>query len=1160
MNLFIEDKFISPQNQPYGLKVIKRSGQAVDFEGSKIANAVKQACMASGEGSKASRIAGKVLDGLSYQTDSVDVEMIQDKVETMLSKLGYPNIAKRYILYREERTKIREEKKKLLNVDALDFVSEKYSLNQLRVLASRYLLRDDSGKITETPTELFSRVALHAYIPELIWDTGKRSSRPKHAKCENDADIRIGRYRFNKYHKKALQNLWMFKKTHRQEVQSYESLVADINEGKVGSEKGVDEFFDMMATGKFLPNSPTLMNAGARLGQLSACFVLPMHDDLHSIMKTVSDAAIIFQSGGGVGINYSDLRPEGSVVASTSGVASGPISFMEIVNKVTDVVKQGGKRRGANMGILNIDHPDIEKFITMKSTPGVMENFNVSVGIWEDFWTALENDGNVTFGHPKLQGKREIKARQLFNLIAMSAWRSAEPGIIFLDNIEKTTPKPYQTIRGGSIISTNPCITGDSLVYTKNGLQRIGELAEQGDLAKVAIDGRMGENTFNKISDIFPSGIKKVYRLVTKEGYGLRLTADHKVMTERGWVPASELKENDKIHILNRKGGFGTKGMGNLGRVLGWLVAEGSLTAGKAVLPFFEKKRALATYFAEMVQSIVPAPTGKRKSYNINVVKIDKRNESRVTSTRLFKVAGSHGLYPQDKLKVPETVFQGTEEMQRGFLSALFTGDGTVCGDIRKGIGVRLSSISITLLKDVQRLLLNFGIASTIYLNRKKAGMKNMPDGKGGHKEYWCKANHELMISKSNMIQFAEEIGFILDYKQKLLTTKIQSYNKGPQQEKFIARFKELIPEGDECVFDLTEPNTHSFVANGIIVSNCGEQALYPYESCNLGSINVAAFIEDGKLNTIRFMRTVHLAARFLDNIIDVNAYPIPEISGASRETRRIGLGIMGVADALFKIGFRYETTNGLEFHDKVAYILNNESFEASKNLGKEKGGFPLFKEDSNHFSWLPSYPYMEEGDVAPFVLRNVVATTVAPTGSIAMIAGCSNGIEPAYSLVYEKRVAIGTFFYVNEILERILKERNIYSEGLIQNIAKNGGSIQNMDEIPQDIKDVFVTAMDIHWKNHINVQALWQRYVGNSISKTINMPSDSSVEDIQEAYIMAHSNGLKGITVYRDKSREQQVLHAGNTEIRCSECGGRMQISSGCSTCTECGNSQCTI
>ena len=298
----------------------------------------------------------------------------------------------------------------------------------------------------------------------------------------------------------------------------------------------------------------------------------------------------------------------------------------------------------------------------------------------------------------------------------------------------------------------------------------------------------------------------------------------------------------------------------------------------------------------------------------------------------------------------------------------------------------------------------------------------------------------------------------------------------------------------------------------------------------------------------------IRLATRFLDNIIDVNEYPIEEIAKASRETRRIGLGVMGVADALYKLGIRYDSDEGLRFHDIMALTLSDTSAFTSNDIGKQKGTFQLFTTGED---WKASFPGTLADINHP---RNCVTTTVAPTGSIAMIAGCSNGIEPCYSLVYEKTVAVGTFFYVNQIFAGELKRRGLYSDELIKSIAKQGGSIQDMLDLPADLREVFVTAMDLSWASHIEVQAVWQNRVGNAVSKTINMPESATVEDVKQAYFMAHAKGLKGITVYRDNSRHEQVMHAGKTEDRCSECNGKVEMSGGCSTCVECGSSSCAV
>jgi ribonucleoside-diphosphate reductase alpha chain len=543
----------------------------------------------------------------------------------------------------------------------------------------------------------------------------------------------------------------------------------------------ITEYFEMMTAQNFLPNSPTMMNAGGRLGQLSACFVLGMNDGMEEIMKSTSDAALIFKSGGGVGINYSDLREEGAIVASTSGVASGPVSFMNIINTVTEVVKQGGKRRGANMGIIEAWHPDVEKFITNKTEPGILENFNVSVGIWEDFWNALVNteDGNYVLRSPNdRKPVKEINAHQLIDLIALSAWKSAEPGLIFFDQINKYNV--FAKARQAPLRATNPC----------------------------------------------------------------------------------------------------------------------------------------------------------------------------------------------------------------------------------------------------------------------------------------------------------------------------------------------------------------------------GEQSLYPYESCNLGSINLVNYVQKQADGSFEFdwqgyEEIIRKTTRFLDNIIDVNNYPVPEINVASKESRRIGLGVMGVADLLYKLKIPYNSKEGYELQSKLSEALTYYSMEESVALASSRGEFPLCSKTEYPEGKIPVSGYYEKSkdkhsfEWGPLIekikthgIRNVLTTTVAPTGTLSMIADCSNGMEPAFALVFEKRVTVGRFFYTNKILEAALKENGLYTEELLAKIADNYGSVKGIDEIPQWMQDVFVTAMDIHWADHLMAQSVWQDWIGNAIAKTINMPYDVTVDDVKSSYLLAHELGLKGMTVYRDGSRHKQVLH----------------------------------
>ncbi|MBA4453085.1 MAG: adenosylcobalamin-dependent ribonucleoside-diphosphate reductase [Nitrosopumilaceae archaeon] len=781
-------------------EIRKRSGAVTAFNQDKISNAIYKALAATSKADRAlaDQLANKVVQKLVEQgftsTRSPSVEDIQDIVESTLIDSGNSDIAKAYIVYRHERRKLRDEKMKVLNARSLDPVSKKFDLNCLRVLASRYLFRNGKNEITETPTQMFERVAILVGVGDLLYDSqifeksGNITQNIEEAKSyleklDNfDYKFKIGEYFLNKYHFRSMINHYITLANSGQMKVSFKELLTLMAAKKFDSyAERITEYFEMMTSQDFLPNSPTMMNAGGRLGQLSACFVLGMEDGMEEIMKSTSDAALIFKSGGGVGINYSDLREEGDIVASTSGVASGPVSFMNIINTVTEVVKQGGKRRGANMGIIEAWHPDVEKFITNKTQPGVLENFNVSVGIWEDFWHSLVNtdDGNYMLRSPRdKKPVKEINAHQLIDLIALSAWKSAEPGLIFFDQINKYNV--FAKARQAPLRATNPC----------------------------------------------------------------------------------------------------------------------------------------------------------------------------------------------------------------------------------------------------------------------------------------------------------------------------------------------------------------------------GEQSLYPYESCNLGSINIANLVKrkaDGEyeFDWQRYEETIRKTTRFLDNVIDVNNYPVEEINVASKESRRIGLGVMGVADLLYKLKIPYNSKEGYDLQSKLSEALTYYSMEESVALAKTRGEFPLCSKTEYPDGKIPVAGYYEKSKethsyewdaliakIQKHGIRNVLTTTVAPTGTLSMISDCSNGMEPAFALVFEKRVTVGRFFYTNKIVEQALKENGLYNDEILAKIADNYGSLKGIPEIPEWMQNVFVTAMDIHWADHLMAQGVWQNWIGNAIAKTINMPYDVTAEDVKSAYLLAHELGLKGITVYRDGSRHKQVLH----------------------------------
>ena len=778
-------------------KIQKRDGRIVNFDSSKIVNAIFKATEAVGlpDFSLANNLALKVVDVLKKELNPKEiptVEKVQDVVEQVLIETGQARVAKAYILYRRKRTEIREEKKRILNKEEIDEVDKAFDINALKVLASRYLKKDENGNIIESPKELFRRVAIHAALPSILFD--KKNFRKKGALLHKeeyfDAEklegkIKVGKYTLNKFHLQSLKRIYDRFNQKKQMKIRWSDFLGKIKKGEFDHyEKEIDDYCHLMVQRKFLPNTPALVNFGRELGMGSACFVLDVEDSIESIMGTLAKAATVFKSGGGVGYNFSKLRPSGDFVKSTGGVASGPIVFMSLYDKMTEVVKQGGVRRGANMGILNSNHPDIESFIKAKEGNRALRNFNISCLIKSDFWEYFEKDKPYPLINPRSNEiVKYISPRQLFRQIAYQAWESAEPGVIFEDRVNEYNPF-LDTL--GPIQATNPC----------------------------------------------------------------------------------------------------------------------------------------------------------------------------------------------------------------------------------------------------------------------------------------------------------------------------------------------------------------------------GEVLLYPAESCNLGSINLWAFIKERnkeiknpivEFDWEDFKKTIQIATRFLDNVVEVNLYPLKEIEEMSLNTRKIGLGVMGLGDVLYELEIPYDSQEGFDFMEEIMEFLNFYSKQGSVLLAKDRGKFPYFNKSfytksrlpfggiEERKSRLPGFGHRWQKEILDWIklksaikkygIRNAFTTVIAPTGSISMIAGCSSGIEPVFSLIFEKKVSVGSFYYVDSVFEKKMTREGLFDEELIKEVAEKEGSIQDISYIPPHLKKVFEVAGDIKFENHIRALAAFQKWTDSSISKTINFPSSATVEDIEKAYILAHNLGCKDITVFRVSS-----------------------------------------
>ena len=788
------------------------------------------------------------------------------------------------------------------------------------------------------------------------------------------------------------------------------------------------KFYDLMTAKTFLPNSPTLMNAGAELQQLSACFVLPVEDSMESIFDSVRNTALIHKSGGGTGFSFTRLRPEGDPVGSTGGVASGPVSFMNAFDAATESVKQGGTRRGANMAILNVDHPDIIQFIEAKLSGQHLQNFNISVGITEEFIRDAQQGLLYDLYNPRTglpQGS--LNAAEVFSKIVQSAWQTGDPGIVFLDRINADNPNPQL----GSIESTNPCVTGDTIVQTIYGPYLVGELVDKPFGALVD-----GEWYYSTAEGFFHTGKKPTLTIITDQGNRLTLTPNHQVMVlgkydQPGqnlptWTQAGDLQPGDIVKLHNHQK-------------------------------------------IEHPQDEHPQDGEAKKA------------------TRFLRIRSD-----QCRLLIKRVIDEGHQLTNHH-------GQTDLTIQIENDLEAGIVASSLQRL-GIQPQLNHPASENTVTIHA--------PD------LTYLRDHLHLMCQKDNC-------------ECKALDTAIKRNNQKQTPQRIPTAHATIVSveeSGEQDVYDVQIPGINAFDANGFYVHNCGEQALLPYESCNLGSINLARMVTtnpqgEPAVNWNKLTSTVHQAVHLLDNVIDMNRYPLPQIEQMSKDTRRIGVGLMGWADMLVQLGIPYDSQPAIDLAEEIMREIQNQAYQASANLAQQRGPFP---------AW-PGSIYNQKDNLWS-TMRNSAPTTIAPTGTISIIADASSGIEPLYAISYVRNVLDQTkLVESNPYFEAIARAEGFYSEELMAQIAETG-SVRNSPQVPEWVRDIFPISHDIDPEWHVRMQAAFQKHTDNCVSKTINFPNDASVADIEKAYLLAHQTGCKGLTVYRDGSKDQQVLSTGNS------------------------------
>jgi ribonucleoside-diphosphate reductase alpha chain len=721
-----------------------------------------------------------------------------------------------------------------------------------------------------------------------------------------------------------------------------------------------------------------------------------IRDSMDDILKKVHEAGLTLKAGCGIGYEFSTLRPRGAYVSGAGAYTSGPLSFMDIYDKMCFTVSSAGGRRGAQMGTFDVGHPDAMEFIRSKRENGRLRQFNLSLLITDEFMQAVREDREWKLAFPLLKAEYEsepanladttkfvwrewpvhdnyvvndeglvackiyktLPARRMWDVIMSSTYDFAEPGFILIDRVNEMNNNWWcENIR-----ATNPCVTADTRLATQFGMVRIGDLYDARVDIQATVDRRaLGESEHGvtvrpAVPAFMTAPSADVYRVVTQDGYEIKATQWHDFYTTRGKIKLRDLRPGDELLIQSGKGQFGSKGSVELGVLLGLLTGDGHFTnrgngEQAAVVNLWGLDRELADELVAIVNDMIEGFSMAPRDYRVSAVAIPQRNLVMIRSVLLMKVLEQkYGLTAQVKTQVPEIVWRGSEECVKGYLRGLFQSDGTVERDDKNAYcTIRLASSHESLLKDVQVLLANFGIFCRV-LRRRAAGQRLLPDGKGGKRLYDCKADYELIIGSQSRDRFMEEIGFLTDAKNdKCAQWRVQ--RSAARSESFQSTVASIEHVGREAVFDTTQPDKNNLIFNGLVTGNCGEQPLPPYGSCLLGSVNLTRFVkhpfgEFAEFDWNEYREVVRVFTRMLDNVVEVNGLPLDKQRDEILRKRRHGMGFLGLGSTITCLGMKYGSPESVKFTEDVSREMAVAGWEAALDLAREKGPAPIMNEE----------------------------------------------------------------------------------------------------------------------------------------------------------------------------------------------------------------------